>query len=68
MNSNDRRSKLSRLQVFRLRTDGSLFYFKDLGFLAPIVVTLAVVGLADLVRRAARGRVVWRAIAVAGAR
>ena len=52
---------------FRLRKHGSLFYFKDLGFLAPIALTLAVVGLADLVRRAARGRAVWRAIAVAGA-
>jgi hypothetical protein len=46
----------------RLRRFGSLFYFKDLGFLAPIVVTTAVVGLADLV---VRPRARWlRALAV----
>jgi hypothetical protein len=36
---------------FRVRRDGELFYFKDLSFLAPIIVTLAVTGLADLLAR-----------------
>jgi hypothetical protein len=51
---------------FRLRTFGELFYFKDLGFAAAMIVTVAMVGLADLVGRAARAAPVWRAIAIAG--
>jgi len=41
----------------RLRRHGELFHFKALAFLAPIVVTVALVGVADLV---ARGRGGWR--------
>jgi hypothetical protein len=52
---------------YRLRAFGSLFYFKDLGFAAPIAVTVAIVGLADLVRRAFRGRFAWRGVSVAAA-
>ena len=33
------------------RTQAELFYFKAMGMLAPLVVTAAVVGLADVVRR-----------------
>jgi hypothetical protein len=33
------------------RTQGELFYFKAMGMLAPLVVTAAVVGVADVVRR-----------------
>ncbi len=48
----------------RLRPFGSLFYFKTLGFLAPIVLTAAIVGLAGL---AARPRARWQqALAVGG--
>jgi hypothetical protein len=46
---------------FKLRANGQLFYFKDLGFLGPYVLTLALLGLGRLV--AARPHVV----AVAGA-
>lgn len=53
---------------FRLRRQGSLFYFRDLNFAATIAVALAVAGLADLIRRgvAARARW-WPAPALAGA-
>jgi hypothetical protein len=49
---------------FRLRRDGQLFYFKDLSFLAPILVTLAVVGLADLAARGAGAPT--KGVAIAG--
>ncbi|HEV2819688.1 MAG TPA: hypothetical protein VGW11_04195, partial [Solirubrobacteraceae bacterium] len=35
---------------FRLREDGELFWFKILGFLGPLVLTFAVVGLVGLLR------------------
>ncbi|MDQ6750575.1 MAG: hypothetical protein M3Z33_07490 [Actinomycetota bacterium] len=48
----------------RLRPFGSLFYFKDLGFLAPIALTAAVAGLAGL---AVRSRLRWRRAVAVGA-
>ncbi|TML25262.1 MAG: hypothetical protein E6G30_10455 [Actinobacteria bacterium] len=57
---------------FRLRAQAQLFYFKDLGFAGPLVVTLAVVGAGDLIGRArarapAPGRSRWVAgLAAAG--
>ncbi|MDQ3609690.1 MAG: hypothetical protein M3459_12440, partial [Actinomycetota bacterium] len=50
---------------FRLREDGELFWFKILGFLGPLVLTLAVIGLVGLLREA-RG-VARRASAVLAA-
>ena len=57
---------------FRLRAQAQLFYFKDLGFAGPLLVTLAVVGAGDLIGRArarapAPGRSRWVAgLAAAG--
>jgi hypothetical protein len=50
---------------FRLRADGELFWFKILGFLGPLVLTFAVIGLVGLLREA-RG-VARRTAAVVGA-
>lgn len=49
--------------MFRLRSDGNLFYFKTGSFLGPILLTLATTGLAWLLMR----RRVWvRGVALAG--
>ncbi|MDQ3768885.1 MAG: hypothetical protein M3370_05315, partial [Actinomycetota bacterium] len=50
---------------FLLREDGELFWFKILGFLGPLVLTFAVIGLVGLLREA-RG-VARRTAAVLGA-
>lgn len=48
---------------FRLRTGGQLFFFKDLAFLGPYVLLLALVGLGGLAASAVRR---LRAIGLAG--
>jgi hypothetical protein len=49
---------------FRVRTDGELFWFKDMSFLGPYVLLAALVGIASLITSAARARA---AIGVAAA-
>lgn len=48
---------------FRARTGGQLFFFKDLAFLGPYVLLLAVVGLGTLAASASMARV---AVGIAG--
>jgi hypothetical protein len=48
---------------FRLRTDGQLFYFKDLAFTGPYVVMLALLGLSGLALSTIRRRM---ALGIAG--
>jgi hypothetical protein len=50
---------------FRHRTQAELFYFKTVGFAGPLAALLAVVGLADLVRRRPRGLAVCAGVALA---
>jgi hypothetical protein len=47
---------------FRLRNFGEFFYFKDMGFVGPLIVTLAIVGVADLALQGSRR---WRTAGVA---
>jgi hypothetical protein len=49
----------------RLRPTGELFHFRTVAFLAPILVTVALVGLADLVARQRGGA--WRRALPVGA-
>ncbi|MEA2160541.1 MAG: hypothetical protein QOD66_2921 [Solirubrobacteraceae bacterium] len=41
---------------FHVRTDGELFYFKDLAFLGPYLLMLALIALASLATGSRRGR------------
>ncbi|PZS10150.1 MAG: hypothetical protein DLM64_09105 [Solirubrobacterales bacterium] len=50
---------------FRLRTDGQLFYFRDLAFLGPFVLLLALIELGALAATVARPRAPARARAPA---
>jgi hypothetical protein len=52
---------------FRLRTDGQLFYFKDLAFTGPYVVMLALVGLSGFALSAVRRRMVLGVAGIAAA-
>jgi hypothetical protein len=52
---------------FRLRTDGQLFYFKDLAFLGPYVLLLALVALGGLATSATRARAGLGVVGIAAA-
>ncbi|MGI8904308.1 MAG: hypothetical protein ACR2IP_11780 [Solirubrobacteraceae bacterium] len=52
---------------FRVRYGGELFFFKDLAFVGPYVLMLALVGLAGLAAAAGRGRALLGLAGLAGA-